>query len=129
MIFYACFVNRTVVLFLVLETEWNMYDQRAMEYAAEKVFLEKEKTSHVIRRTPEQMRKAQLREDGALIMQVSCLCKLNCYLQVWYLSLTPCMVKKIIVLYFSPNRDDLEIAVIYFRNLYGPQNYNSEEVG
>ena len=68
----------TVVLFLVMDIEWNLYDQRAMEYATEEIFCSQNKSEsdlsqkncHVIRRTPEQMHKAQLNEDKALIMYV-----------------------------------------------------------
>ena len=61
-----------------MDIEWNLYDQRAMEYATEEIFCSQNKSEsdlsqkncHVIRRTPEQMHKAQLNEDKALIMYV-----------------------------------------------------------
>ena len=57
-----------MVLFLVMDVEWNMYDQRAMEYATERLFSQQRSLCHVIRRTPQQMQQAELKDNKALVM-------------------------------------------------------------
>ena len=51
-----------------MDVEWNMYDQRAMEYATEKLFSQQRSPCHTIRRTPQQMQQAELKDNKALVM-------------------------------------------------------------
>ncbi len=68
---------RTVVLFLVMDPEWNVYDQRVMEYATEEISQQGYEYQEgirvlspcrVIRRSLEQLHGITLKKNKSLIV-------------------------------------------------------------